>query len=363
MGELQALLTLCAVPFFGPAKIKALLNEMSAQEFMELEPSELQAIGLKPAQIAAISQPDLSKIEQALSWAEQDNCHLIAVSDESYPALLKEIHDPPPVLYVVGNAQVLHEPQVAIVGSRHASQMGLKTAYALANELAASSICVSSGLALGIDGRAHQGALDAKGSTIAVMATGADIIYPKRHRFLAQQIAQDGALVFENPLGTAAFAGAFPRRNRIISGLSLGCVIVEAAQKSGSLITARLAMEQGREVFAVPGAINNPMADGCNALIQQGAKLISKVADIIEELPSCSDAGQEKLNNCVQTEQLSLPFCSLLDSVAYEGSSIDEIAHNNQLSVAEVTAQLIELELEGLVLPIPGGYMKLRRDC
>jgi len=364
MNELIALLVLSAVPYFGPAKIKKIMKEMTASEFVSLSPCELHNIGLKPNQISAITQPNQTKIEQALAWTEQVNCHLISINDPLYPPLLKDIHDPAAILYVRGDPCLLCSPQVAIVGSRHASQTGLQAAYSLSKQLVANGISITSGLALGVDGRAHQAALDGNGITIAVMATGPDIIYPKRHQYLAQKISETGVVLCENPLGSQAFAGAFPRRNRLISGLSLGCLVVEAANKSGSLITARMAMEQGREVFAVPGAINNPMADGCNALIQQGAKLISSAADIIEELPaSLTNSSLGQLHNSKENKQLSLPLDSLLVSVGHEVTSIDEVAIKNQLSVADVSARLVELELEGLIFPVPGGYVRVRRDC
>lgn len=363
MSELSALLTLTAVPGFGPAKINKILAQLSASQFISLSTTELQAIGLKTEQIKAITQPNSQYIDKAIKWQEQDNCHILTLFDQAYPQLLKEIHDPPPMLYLVGDVNILSNPQLAIVGSRNASQAGLANAYSLAQGLVEQGFSITSGLALGVDARAHQGALDCHGITIAVMATGVDLIYPKRHQFMAQEIVKNGLVLSENPLGSQPFAAAFPKRNRLISGLSLGTIVIEAALKSGSLITARTAMEQGREVFAVPGSINNPLADGCNTLIQQGAKLIRGTADIIEELEPLINWSKQQKNSHFDEEdkQLSLPLSQLLDNVGYEVTSIDDVAISSNIPIADATAGMVELEIEGCIVSVPGGYIKVRR--
>ncbi len=226
-----------------------------------------------------------SAVEQDLRWAEKPNCHLLTLTDPAYPALLRQTTTLPPVLFVHGNVTLLSTPQIAIVGSRYPSPEGLENARRFAYSFSAEGITVTSGLALGIDGAAHHGALQNTGRTLAVMGHGLDHIYPMRHRALADRILeQGGGLVSEFPLGVKPVAAYFPQRNRIISGLSLGTLVVEAALRSGSLITARFALEQGREVFAIPGSVHSPLTKGCHALIRQGAKLVEVANDVLEEL-------------------------------------------------------------------------------
>ncbi len=227
---------------------------------------------------------DIDAIAPTLKWLEKDNTHLVTLADETYPKQLLEISNPPAILFAIGNLHWLNHPSIAIVGSRSATPQGEKNAEEFAESLCNQGLCVVSGMALGIDGAAHRGALKANGATIAVVGTGLDIVYPARHRDLAHQIAQRGLIISEFPLGTSSKAQNFPRRNRIISGLSLGCLVVEANIDSGSLISARLATEQGREVFAIPGSIHSPVAKGCHLLIKQGAKLVENTQDILEEI-------------------------------------------------------------------------------
>ena len=227
---------------------------------------------------------DIDAIAPTLKWLEKDNTHLVTLADETYPKQLLEISNPPAILFAIGNLHWLNHPSIAMVGSRSATPQGEKNAEEFAESLCNQGLCVVSGMALGIDGAAHRGALKANGATIAVVGTGLDIEYPARHRDLAHQIAQRGFIISEFPLGTSSKAQNFPRRNRIISGLSLGCLVVEANIDSGSLISARLATEQGREVFAIPGSIHSPVAKGCHLLIKQGAKLVENTQDILEEI-------------------------------------------------------------------------------
>lgn len=297
-----------------------------------------------------------------LAWAGGDDNHIIVFTDPRYPALLREIADPPPVLFVRGDAALLNEAQIAIVGSRNPTPAGCETAAAFAGQLARDGLIITSGLALGIDAAAHQGALTADGCTIAVTATGLDRVYPARHRDLAHAIARKGALISEFPTGTPPLAEHFPRRNRIISGMSLGVLVVEAALRSGSLITARLAGEQGREVFAIPGSIHNPLAKGCHALIRQGAKLVESANDVLEELgplaravATASGAAEREAAPALEPEQRAL-----LQMVGDAPTSVDVLVERSGLTPPAVSSILLVLELQGLVASAPGGgYLRL----
>ncbi len=350
-------LCLAAVPRLGGGGIQKLLQQYSLPELFSLSSADLRHIGLSDRQIQALQHPDQSAIERTLRWLEQPQHHLVTLDCPDYPDLLKQAGCPPPLLYVVGNPACLSAPQLAVVGSRAASASGRNNTRWLVAECAALGLTITSGLATGIDGAAHQAALDAGGTTIAVMGTGCDQIYPARHRPLAEaMVAAGGALVSEFAPGTRADARFFPRRNRIIAGLSLGVLVVEAALKSGSLITARYAVEQGREVFAVPGSIGNPQTRGCHALIRDGAKLTERVADIIEELPFSLQHLQ--IEEKVMQE---LPSSQLLDNVGDEATPIDAIAARSGLSIEQVLQQLLELELQGVVEAVAGGYQRLGR--
>ncbi|MGB2832539.1 MAG: DNA-processing protein DprA [Methylotenera sp.] len=302
---------------------------------------------------------DEEALSASLQWLSQTNNHLVTLDDEHYPKALLEISDPPPFLYAKGNLALLNQPSIAIVGSRNASVQGEKNAEAFAEGLCGYGLCIVSGLALGIDGAAHRGALKAGGSTIAVVGTGLDIVYPAKHRDLAHQIVEHGLIISEFALGTPSKAQNFPKRNRIISGLSLGCLVVEANLQSGSQITARLAGEQGREVFAIPGSIHSPMSKGCHQLIKQGAKLVDDLHDIIDELG---------LNNLtihhhfaadhtatVADKDLVNANLSLLNLMGFEPISLDAIVHLSDLTISEVSSMLMLLELEGKVTSLIGG--------
>ncbi len=288
-------------------------------------------------------------VEKALSWQEHPEQHIVTLADEAYPQALLQTADPPALLYVRGRIELLNHASLAIVGSRNATPQGLQTAENFARTLAAQNICIVSGLALGIDAAAHRGALAADGETIAVIGTGADRIYPARNKDLAVAIAKHGAVVSEFPLGTPPLAPNFPRRNRIISGLSRGVLVVEAAPESGSLITARLAGEQGREVFAIPGSIHSPMARGCHKLIRQGAKLVETANDILEEL---GNLAQPTL--FAQTVEDD-PESPLLQALGHDPCSLDELAARTGLSADELLPDLLTLELDGRVATLPGN--------
>ncbi|MDH5409096.1 MAG: DNA-processing protein DprA, partial [Gammaproteobacteria bacterium] len=297
-------------------------------------------------------------VDRDLAWMESAaNHHIICFDEPAYPALLREIADPPPVLYVQGNADALQQLQLAIVGSRNATASGLETAHAFARHLAAQGIVITSGMALGIDGASHSGALAGGGETIAVMGTGLDHVYPSRHRDLAKRIAEKGALISEFPIGTPPLAGNFPRRNRIISGLSQGVLVIEAAIRSGSLITARQALEQGRDVFAIPGSIHNPLAKGCNSLLREGAKLVETAADILEELGVEGSLAQPLTVLGQHTEELSVDpeYGKLLECIGFEPTAIDAMVSRSGLTADAVCSMLLVLELHGLVENTAGG--------
>lgn len=256
-------------------------------ELFALSATDLKEFGLSLTEISKLKAPNWhKKVEQSLYWAQQPDNHIITIKDPSYPVLLKEIPNPPILLFVSGDLQLLQAPQIAIVGSRNPTTSGLTTATIFAQELAQAGLVITSGFAVGIDAAGHKGAIAAAQKTIAVMGTGLQQLYPAQHKNLAQEILDaGGVLLAEFPLASKGKAWHFPLRNRIISGLSIGTLVIEAAIRSGSLITARLASEQGREVFAVPGSIYNPVAHGCHYLLSQGAKLVTQSVDVLEELP------------------------------------------------------------------------------
>lgn len=295
-------------------------------------------------------------IARSLEWADQPGQTILTLADPGYPSALLEIADPPSLLYVRGNPDLLNRRGLAMVGSRNATPQGAQTAENFARHLAARGLCIVSGLALGIDAAAHRGALAANGDTVAVIGTGADRIYPARNKDLALAIAECGAIVSEFPLGTPAVAYNFPRRNRIISGLARGVLVVEAAPDSGSLITARLAAEQGREVFAIPGSIHSPVARGCHKLIKQGAKLVETASDVLEEL------GQDFLPSSRAPAASAPPTDAspLLTALGHAPCSLDELVERTGQSADTLLPELLTLELGGLVAPLPGNrYQRL----
>lgn len=287
------------------------------------------------------------------AWLQQPGNHLVTLADASYPQSLLDIPNPPPLLYTKGRLELLNMPSIAVVGSRNASPQGEKNAEEFSAALARQGLCIVSGMALGIDGAAHRGALQAGGATIAVVGTGLDIVYPARHRNLAHQIAEYGLIISEFALGTPSRAQNFPRRNRIISGLSQGCLVVEASLQSGSLITARLAAEQGREVFAIPGSIHSPQAKGCHQLIKQGAKLVDNMQDIVDEMKwparATSAAPVADQPGDLQQEE------PLLEAIGYDPVSMDTLAARSGLTLEHLSAMLLMLELGGKVTALPGG--------
>ncbi|MCP4407229.1 MAG: DNA-protecting protein DprA [Gammaproteobacteria bacterium] len=366
MDQLSDWLLLSHVPGIGPATFGTLVQTFgSAAAVLSASREELRSAGLSSARLEGVLNPLHEGVERDLRWAEQPGHTILTRHDQAYPQRLREITHPPAVLYVNGNPSHLADPQLAIVGSRNPTPIGQETARTFAAYIASTGLIVTSGLALGIDAIGHQGALDAGGISIAVAGTGLDRIYPARHRKLAHRIVEQGAIVSEFPIGTAPRAEHFPRRNRIISGLSLGTLIVEATRRSGSLITARYAMEQGREIFAIPGSIHNPMARGCNKLIKEGAKLVEVGADILEELSSIIDLKPAAIPppdtlEKNEAQDLDIEYTRLLNCVGYEPTSIDILIERSGLTVEEVSSMLLILELKGHAKCSSGGlYTRL----
>ncbi|MEZ5541235.1 MAG: DNA-processing protein DprA [Pseudomonadota bacterium] len=365
-SQLTDWLTLYHAPHLGAVSFRQLLARFgTAAAVRAAEPDALRHLGLSQHTLDALNQPDRSAIERDLDWAQQAGNRIITCHDPLWPPLLEQLPDAPPLLYVHGDAGLLREPQLAMVGSRNPTPVGQRTARDFARYLGATGLVITSGLALGIDAASHQGALDAGAATIAVMGTGLDRVYPARHRALAHAIAQQGALIAEFPIGTPPLAENFPRRNRIISGLSLGTLVVEAALRSGSLISARHAVEQGREVFAIPGSIHNTLSRGCHALIRQGAKLVETAQDIIDELGPLAGAGMALSQAIPEAAEppahLADEYLQLLEIMGFNSNTIDHLVTESGLTPAEVSSMLLQLELNGHIAASPGGiYNRLR---
>ena len=361
-SEQEAWLLISQVPGIGSRYFQRLLEQFgTAQAVLSASEEALAQLGIPHKTISGLKQTGRESIAPTREWLTKPGHQILTLSDPDYPELLRQIDDPPPVLYLIGNPLLLQQPQLAIVGSRNPTPTGLDNAREFARSLATSGLCVTSGLAVGIDGAAHEGALTA-GNTIAVLGTGPDRIYPAAHQVLAHRIAGEGLLVSEFPPGTQARPENFPRRNRIISGLSVGTLVVEAALRSGSLITARLALEQGREVFAIPGSIHNPQARGCHGLIRQGAKLVESAQDIMEELGALLGSLEQTLvpdttPHYPGSERLGDPdYQNLLNALGYDPVSIDELIARSGLTAEAVSSMLLLLELDGHVSSAPGGH-------
>lgn len=347
--EFAAQLRLHLTPGIGPKRFQQLLTAFgSAQVAVQANSNEWRALGMPDRSLGASQGTEVSQaLAHSLAWLELPARHILMRGDPQYPALLNEVADAPPVLYLEGALELLERPQIALVGSRHASHQGLSNAKAFAKELAAAGFVVTSGLALGIDGAAHHGALEARGHTLAVLGTGLERLYPQRHQALARQmLEQGGALVSEFPLQTPPQASNFPRRNRLISGLSLGVLVVEAGLASGSLITARLAAEQGREVFAIPGSIHHAGAKGCHQLIREGACLVESVADILDALRGwqCTTVP------LVESSSPNTAHHPLVSPLLVSPLTAEALTLVVQQPLPQVLAALTELELEGRVV-------------
>jgi DNA processing protein len=353
-------LALDAVPGLGPETANRLLDAFPdlSRLFATPEAQLRPLVGEKMAS-AIVGALDPATQQVALRWLEAPDAHLLTRFDPMYPARLRDLPGAPPWLYVKGNPAVLDRPLLAIVGSRNATPQGRRDAHAFAQNLAEAGLTIVSGLAEGIDTAAHEGGLLGNAAGVAVVGTGLDRVYPARNRDLAHRLAAGGAIVSEFPLGTPPRPGHFPRRNRLISGLALGVLVVEAAPQSGSLITARLAAEQGREVFAMPGSIHSPLSKGCHQLIREGAKLVESAVDILEELrwqwspPAALDAESP-------TTLAEPGGADLLAHLGVEPLGLDALVERSGLTVDRVSAMLLTLELEGRVAQVPGGlYQRL----
>ncbi|MES0327173.1 MAG: DNA-processing protein DprA [Gammaproteobacteria bacterium] len=366
MSDLKDWLILLHATGLGVAGFHKLLSTFEQPEkILAANSSKLSELGFSKQTITAIQCPDLAAVKRDIEWAESaDNHHIITLLNPQYPQQLKTISQPPPLLFVRGDPDYLRQPQLAMVGSRNPTAAGKRTASDFAKHLSNSGITITSGLARGIDGACHHGALQGIAGTVALVAHGLDIVYPAAHRALAEDISNHGAVVSEVPIGTEPHRGLFPRRNRIISGLSLGTLVVEAALKSGSLITAKHAMEQNREVFAIPGSIHNPLSRGCHQLIRQGAKLVETAEDIIEELlphlPTGITAVTETLINEKNEQTLDPDHQKLLKCLQYEPVAIDELVNCSGFSAAEVASILLIMELEGRVVNEGGRYTRIK---
>jgi len=331
----------------GPTALRGLLAAFGLPaNILSANPLELGRYVSEDLAKSILSASRQQKIENTLDWLSQEGHSLITFADAQYPKLLLQIPDPPPMLYALGDASHLNRSTLAIVGSRNATPQGLANARSFGKAASNAGMAIVSGLALGIDTAAHQGALEGAGTTIAVLGCGVDIIYPRANAMLAREITTRGTIISEFSLGMPPFAANFPRRNRIISGLSQGCLVVEAALPSGSLITARLAAEQGREVFAIPGSIHSPLSRGCHALIRQGAKLVETAEDIRQELHVSMYSSELDI---LESDN------ALLQCMGYESCDLDSLVKRSGLTAGSLSAMLLTLELKGKVGCLPGG--------
>lgn len=364
-GGLSGWVRLAAVPGLGGESQRRLLAAFGLPEaIFEASPGSLADVVGTPLATRLLNHDATQDIAAAEAWACEPGNRVLTLADADYPRSLLDGDDPPPLLYVKGRVDLLAGPALAVVGSRNASTQGAQNAAAFAEALSLAGLTVVSGLALGIDAAAHRGALGGPGSTIAVIGTGPDRIYPARNEALARDIACHGAVVSEFPLGTPPLAGNFPRRNRIIAGLSKGCLVVEAAPRSGSLITARLAAELGREVFAIPGSIHSPLSKGCHSLIKQGAKLVESAEDILEELGwnTPNSPGKERISatpdaggTASRPGETGSDEAKVLAALGHDPCSVDTLADRTGLTADTLLAMLLALELDGRLAQLPGG--------
>jgi len=347
-ADLAAWIKLSLVPGLGGQGLRKLLGAFGLpQNILRAGHSALASVVSAEVATRLLSHLDAAAVDAALDWAAADGHAVITLADSDYPQLLLETSDPPALLYLRGRRELLARPCLAVVGSRNATPQGAANAEQFARAFSEAGLTIVSGLALGIDAAAHRGGLDGPASTIAVLGTGADIVYPQSNRALGERIAHDGLIVSEFPLGTPPHGGNFPRRNRVISGLARGCLVVEAALASGSLITARLAAEQGRDVFAIPGSIHSPHSKGCHALIKQGAKLVESAQDLLQELRIEAQLAPPAAARAAGS--------GLLAHLGYDPCDIDTLCARSGLTADVVSAMLLQLELDGKVAHLPGG--------
>ena len=356
---LASWLQLTLTPGLGPATVRSLLRQFGLpQLILQQKRADLSAC-MRPEAIAALDSREVHEaVARSLEWASTPGRAIVTLADDTYPPSLLEIPDPPTVLYAQGRVELLRRPCLAVVGSRNASAQGERNAEIFSKALSEAGLTIVSGLALGIDAAAHRGGLAGPGTTIAVLGTGIDVVYPRRNEALAAQIAQRGLLVSEFAPGTAPAAQNFPRRNRLISGLAQGCLVVEAALASGSLITARSAADQGREVFAIPGSIHSPLSKGCHALIKSGAKLVESAEDILAELGGFRASGFASTTAALPADADQ----GLLLHMGHDPVDIDSLCTRAGLSAEQVSSELLRLELDGRITSLPGGlYQRLEK--
>lgn len=368
--ELGAWVRLSLEPGLGPAQARSLLSAIGLPQ--DIYAMSTTGLGkFLPGDLArqlkqAPSDETQEAIQNTLKWLEHPSHHLLTLADPAYPRALLDTHDPPILLYANGNLGLLSRPIISIVGARSATVGGTDNARAFARYLAEQGWCIASGLALGIDTAAHEGALLAGpngAGTIAILGTGIDIVYPARNRELAHRIAQDGILISEFPLGTRALPYQFPKRNRLVAGIARGVLVVEAAKQSGSLITARLASEIGREVFAIPGSIHSPLSRGCHALIRQGAKLVESGKDILEELGSTpveSPVPGPGKGTARKQPAADPSGLIVLEALGYDPVHLDALQERSGLDIATLTARLLEFELQEVVARLDDGRFQRR---
>jgi len=355
------------------AAVRNLLEQFNAAERIMFAGRKVwRAAGISEKACGHLLSPDLAQLERDLEWCDHEHHHVIPWHSQDYPSLLKHVENPPPALFVSGAVDLLWHPQIAVVGSRHPSPGGKENARQFARMFAQAGLCVTSGLAEGVDTSAHLGALEGcagqKAATIAVVATGLDMVYPEQNRDLMKTVAQYGAVVSEHPPGTPPLKAHFPSRNRIIAGLSLGCLVVEAAERSGALITARLAGEIGREVFAIPGSIHNPMARGCHKLIRQGAVLVENPTELIEVLQPVASELADALRNRLSPpepigelfEQCNVkpPHKQIWDALGHDLVNLDQLVERTGLTTPELSSMLLSMELEGNITVADGRYTR-----
>lgn len=356
----DAWLALDLIPGLGGEGVRALLKAFGGpREVLDQTIASLsRVVAPKIAEAIACGAPP-EKLAAALKWLESPGNHLVTLADEDYPAALLQISDPPPILFAKGRRELLGTHAIAVVGSRNATPQGLENAAAFSRTLSDAGLTIVSGMALGIDAAAHRGGLAGQASSIAVVGTGLDLIYPAKNKALAHELADKGVIISEFSLGTPALATNFPRRNRIISGLALGTLVVEAALASGSLITARLAAEQGREVFAIPGSIHSPFSKGCHSLIKQGAKLVESAQDVLEEL-GLSKLTDQAASRASAKRSNKIPEDALLLALGFDPVGFDALAERTGLAPEALTAKLAEWEIAGAIAALPGGkYQRL----
>lgn len=357
--ELAQWIRLDQTPGVGPETARRLLGAFGLPgDIFSTGFSALQTVvseRIAHALIAPPSDETKAQIDKTLAWAEQPGNRVLTLGDADYPKALLDIADPPLILYAKGRLELLSHPALAVVGSRNATTQGVINAEKFSETLSQAGLTIISGMALGIDTAAHHGGLRGTGSTVAVIGTGADIVYPARNRNLAHQIAAGGCILSEYALGMPAIAANFPRRNRIISGLAQGVLVIEAAAQSGSLITARMAAEQGREVFAIPGSIHSPLSKGCHLLIKQGAKLVESAQDVLEEIRHYKSPLPAAPISTVAIDAGGSP---LLSAMGFDPVAPDTLAARCALDIAQLNAQLLTLEMEGLIEMLPGGMVR-----